>query len=311
MQTAAPLNVIWNRATLDAVLEGQFIREVLLSEIGRPIRMMAFQPDDRIPFYNDALVVSFDNEFADYLAEAKKRGMRNIGLFHMADELGQHDRGFYANADYVLRHYWFKDALKAPNAQSLGAVWVPNGYRTGVGPMAPQTLLGVSDRSIMGFFAGALKGRTLIEEREQMMRAVHGADLPFAMIETPGFAQGMGPVSYAAFMASSRFALIPAGNSPETIRLYDALEAGAIPVMLKSAFVEAKDALDNPPFVLLDAWSELPAAYAPYADAKNPAVIAALERKQRDVMEWWAKFKIAQQRKVRELIDRSFARAKG
>lgn len=311
MQTAAPLNVIWNRATLDAVLEGQFIREVLLAEIGRPIRMMAFQPDDQMPFYNDALVVSFDNEFAGYLAAARKRGCKNIGLFHMADELGQHDRGFYANADYVLRNYWFEDALKSPAAQSLGVAWVPNGYRTGVGPMAPQALLGIANRSIMGFFAGALKGRTLIEEREQMMRAVQGADLPFAMIETPGFAQGMGPVSYAAFMASSRFALVPAGNSPETIRLYDALEAGAIPVMLKSAFVEAKDALDNPPFILLNAWSELPAAYAPYADAKNPAVIAALEKKQQDVMAWWTKFKVAQQRKIKDLIDRSFARANG
>jgi hypothetical protein len=228
----------------------------------------------------------------------------------MADELGRHDRGFYTSADYVLRNYWFADALKSPGAHSLGVVWVPNGYRTGVGPMAPQTLLGMADRSIMGFFAGALKGRTLIAERGEMMRAVQGENLPFAMIETPGFAQGMGPVSYAAFMASSRFALIPAGNSPETIRLYDALEAGAIPLMLKSGFVESKDALDHPPFVLLNAWSELPAAYAPYADAKNPAVIAALEKKQRDVMAWWAKFKTAQQRKVKDLIDRSFARAK-
>jgi hypothetical protein len=37
----------------------------------------------------------------------------------------------------------------------------------------------------------------------------------------------------------------------------------------------------------------------------------ALEKKQREVMNWWANFKSAQQRKVKELIDRSFARAQG
>ena len=141
-----------------------------------------------------------------------------------------------------------------------------------------------------------------------MVNAINEGKLPFAVIRTTGFAKGLGPVSYAAHLSMSRFALVPGGNSPETIRLYEALEAGAIPIMLRSAFVEAPDALGNPPLILLNSWSELPAAYAPYADATSSSVIERLEAKQREIIVWWKDFKRRQQQRVKELVDRSFAR---
>jgi hypothetical protein len=109
----------------------------------------------------------------------------------------------------------------------------------------------------------------------------------------------------------TRFGLVPGGNSPETIRLYEVLEAGAIPVMLRSPFVSAPEALDNPPFLLLDDWSQLPAAYAPFADSMVTSVIEEVEARRRQALDWWTRFKALQQRRVRDLIDRSFARAHG
>jgi hypothetical protein len=306
-----PLNLLWKRSALDFVLEGHFIKEVLLAEIGRPIRVIVMEDKAPIPLLNDALVVTLGPDLAGYLRELRTRGFRNIGVLHMADEHGDHDRGFYADADYVLRHYWFEHAMVRPNEQSLGVIWVPNGYRTGVGPIAPATMLGAAERTLMGFFSGAMEARTLMVERKQMVQVVRDAKLPFLVAATPGFGQGLGPVAYAAYLSNTRFALVPAGNSPETIRLYDALEAGAIPVMLKSAFVGAPGALDNPPFLLLDSWNDLPAAYAPYADAMAPNVIAAIESRRRQVLDWWTAFKAAQQQKVRDLIERSFARVYG
>lgn len=308
MNSRQPLTLLWHRPTLETVLEGYFIKEVLLAEIDRPIRTVVIEANAPMPFFSDALVVSFGPSLAGYLKEARAQGFKNIGLLHMADELGDHDRSFYGSVDYVLRHYWFKDAFVPPNAQSLGVHWIPNGYRTGVGPIATQTMLSVGDRKITGFFSGVIEGRTLLEERRQMVQAVTDAKLPFLVAGTPGFGQGLGPVCYAAFLCMSRFALVPAGNSPETIRLYDALEAGAIPVMLRSAFVSAPDALDNPPFLLLDSWSELAAAYAPYANADAPQVVAAIEAKRIEVLAWWQSFKAKQQRQLKELIDRSFDR---
>ena len=124
----------------------------------------------------------------------------------------------------------------------------------------------------------------------------------------------MGATAYAAWLSNARFALVPAGNSHETIRLYDALETGAIPIMVLSAFVAAKDALGAlgpPPFILLDSWDQLAGAYAPYAETQAPAVIDALEQRRQEIMRWWAAFKAHQQEKIGQLIERSFARGGG
>ncbi len=185
-----PLNLLWKRPTLDFVLEGQFIKEVLLAQIGRPIRAIVIQDNAPIPFMNDLLVATLGPDLAGYLRELRTRGFRNIGVFHMADEQGDHDRSFYAHADYVLRHYWFEHAMARPNEQSLGVIWAPNGYRTGVGPIAPATMLGTAERSLMGFFSGAMEARTLMAERKQMVQVVRDAKLPFLVAATPGFGQG-------------------------------------------------------------------------------------------------------------------------
>jgi hypothetical protein len=284
---------------------------VLLGGIGRPIRTLVVEPNTPTPLLNDVLVVSFGPNLARYLSEARTRGFRNVGLLHMGDELGDHDRGFYANADYVLRNYWFKEAMVPPSADSLGVLWIPNGYSNGVGPITPDTLLPASERKVMGFFSGTLASAKLSDERRRMAQIVQDAKLPFQVGGTAGFGKGLPPLIYAAYLCMTRFGLVPGGVSPETIRLYEVLEAGAIPVMRRSPFVAAPDALDNPPFVLLDDWAELPAAYAPYADALAPAIIEEVEARRRAAYDWWTRFKAALQARVKDLIDRSFARAHG
>jgi len=307
--TRTPLNIICRRTQLDAALESYFIKETLLAKVGRPIRVMAFEDKAAMPLLGDALVISFGTSLAPYLRAARERGCRNVGLFHMADERGSDDRGFYADADYVIRHYWHEAAFAKPSERSLGVVWVPNGYRNGVGPVARETMLPMRDRTIMGFFAGVIEGRTLSDERRGMAQAIESAKLPFTIIETKGFGQGLGPTAYAAYLSSARFALTPSGNSPETIRLYDAFEAGAIPVMLRNAFVAEPRALGNPPVLLLDRWSELGAAYAPYAAADAPAVVEKLQAMQDELAAWWQDFVARQQQKVATLIETSFARS--
>jgi hypothetical protein len=310
-ESSRPLNVIWRRAWLDHVLEGHFIKEVLLGKMARPIRTVLLEENSQWPMVNDALIVIEGDETSGYLRDVRSRGLNNIGIFHMGDEYGTQDRKFYTLADYVIRHYWFEHALVQPSKQSLGAIWVPNGYRTGVGPVSPEAMLPIALRTIMGFFAGVLMGRKMSAERAAMAAVVRDAKLPFIVVGTPGFGQGLGPVSYASCLASSRFALVPGGESPETVRLYDAMETGAIPIMLKSPCVGASSALGSPPFVLLDSWRELPDFYSRYADAMAPHVIAELEAKRREVTNWWTQFKVKQQSKVRDLVDLSFKRTYG
>lgn len=54
-----------------------------------------------------------------------------------------------------------------------------------------------------------------------------------------------------------------------------------------------------------------PRFYAPYANAMEPKVIEKIEGRRCDVYKWWNRFKAQQQRRVKELIDRSFASAYG
>jgi hypothetical protein len=148
--------------------------------------------------------------------------------------------------------------------------------------------------------------RALSHERQQMKDAVEQAALPFELRITATSRDRLGPAAYAARLADARFALVPGGNSPETIRLYDALEMGAIPIMLRSTFVDAPDALNGPPFVLLDEWAGLSAAYAPLSD-ESPPGRAVVDLLQAEVVDWWERFKCAQQYRLRHRIDATLA----
>jgi hypothetical protein len=297
MSNQQPLNVIWRRRTLELVPESYFIENVLLGDLGRPVRIIPVEQIPETPFIEGSLVVSKATEFFPYLAEARRRGLRKMMLFHLGDERGTGDRSAYANVDLVLRNYWF-EAIQAER----NVLWVPNGYAIGVGPAAPGARLKASQRSSEGFFAGALELRTLAHERKMMKDAVEQSRLGFELHLTATSRDRLGPAAYAARLSNARFALVPGGNSPETIRLYDAIERGAVPIMLRSPFVDAAGALDRPPFMLLDNWTDLAEAHAPFADGSQQALMA-LDALQVKILEWWDGFKCCQQQRLRGAID--------
>ena len=297
MSNLEPLNVIWRRRTLDLVPEAYFIEHVLLGDIGRPVRTIPVEQIAQAPFLEPALVISMMTELYGYLAEARDRGFRRLMLFHLGDEHGTDDRSAYAHVELVLRNYWFPDIQTEPKV-----LWVPNGYATGVGPAVPGTRLKASQRSCAGFFAGALKMRTLSHERAMMKAIVERAQLGFDLHFTATARDRLGPAAYAARLANARFALVPGGNSPETIRLYDALEMAAVPIMLHSSFVEAHDALNGPPFLLLNEWGDLPKAYDPFFGTSQRAMARA-DAMQAEVITWWCRFKRLQQQKIRSAVN--------
>lgn len=301
-----PLNLIWRRDTIGRVVEASFIKNVLLSTLDRPVRQIVFGGDNERVFVDDMLIVvrhaaagAADN--IGYVAEARRRGCRNLGVLHMGDEKGDADLGFYADADYVLRNYYFPSALKAPKgSRTRGIRWIPNGYANAIGPQAPERHLPMRHRTIVGFFAGQTAADPTAA-RGEMIRVVQENRLPCVVVGTQGFAQGLSPVEYAGHLANTRFALVPAGNSAETIRLYDALEAGAVPISLKAPFLDTADAIESPPFVLLDAWADLVPFMADYQKraAGDPDF---MEDRRREVARWWVDFKRAAAERVAALV---------
>lgn len=305
----APLHVVWPRGVLDYVLETHFTHDVLLGGLERPLAIHTFAAEEERPLRDDMLVVVFEHGAGDIFKRARAAGCRNVGALHIADERRAVDLSFYADADYVLRTYYFADALVPPaGGRCRRVTWVPNGYRTGVGPSDPARLLPATDRPMLAFFAGQITGGRPLPEREEMIAAVRAGGAACAVIDTQRFGGGFGPQEYAAHLGRARFAPAPAGNSPETIRLYDALEQGCVPIMLRADFIDAADALGGGvPFPVLESWRDLPGFLAPYADLDDPAAAAAVENLRCACLDWWAALKNRKRAEIRETVNAAFA----
>jgi len=309
MNDRRPLNFICRRPDLDHILEGQFFRDVLFSGLERPLRLIPVEAGQPWPLMDDSLLLILGGgaDSNAYLEGCRDAGHANVGVFHMGDELASLDCGFYSRARYVLRNYYFPDRI-SPDADPP-ILWVPNGYANGVGPIAPERLPGFTDRQHVMFFSGHVDGREIeVPGRVKMFEVVKEHGLPSVMAATQNFGGGFGRVSYAAHLANSKFALAPAGISDESIRLYDALENGAIPITLKLPYLQTPDAIDHPPFVILNDWDDLPAFIAPFQDDPAPVLMEEWERRRSNVCAWWQTFKRDKAVMVAETIERSFAR---
>ena len=306
-QQTRPLNIVWRRRVLDRFLEASFIREVLLASLRGPMRWIAIEDDAALPLMNDILVCSFVDPSA-YLRELRRSGHRNIGVMHLGDEIGQDDRGFYADADYVLRNYYIPEDFRLSKTHGRPTLWVPNGWATGVGPRASAQLLPITARRHDLFFAGFVSGPDRrIDERISMLDVLREHRIPATILLSEDFGQGLGTPSYSAYMADAKLALAPGGNAAETIRFYDALECGALPVVIDAPWLHAEAALGlcgPPPIVILDSWTALPDALAGYL---SPSAEAGLSAQADACRHWWRTFKLRTGDRVTSLIETAFA----
>jgi hypothetical protein len=304
---APPLTLVCDRRRLDRLMEGFFIREVLLGGLRRPVRMLPLEPGRTPPLGDNLLVLDQGGNLLPFVDKLVAAGRRNIGVFHMADELLAADRHFYPSVDYVIRNYWFPEAFVLPaGCRCLDVVWVPNGYRFGIGPRRPETLMPFGARPTLLFFSGFLRSSdAALDERTAMLEVVRRHALPSVIMTSSGFTEGLGAMSYAAWMESAKFALVPRGRSVETIRLYDALELGAIPILLASPAI--RHLMPDAPLVMLESWAALPGWLA--AEMAMPDFDARMTARQQALLAWWATFKRRHETAVAALVDASFARS--
>lgn len=296
--TPRPLTLVWRRGVLDGVLESSFMRGVAFADLRRPLRWLAVEDGDALPVIDDALICSFGDP-GDYLRGLRAQGGRNIGVFHLGDERGDDDCGFYELADYVLRHYY---------RPSHAAVCLANGWANGVGPCDPAHHLSFAERRHGLFFAGYAD--SAVAARGEMLDALKTNRIPAAVMLTPGFGQGLGAAAYAGHMGDARFALCPAGKAPETVRLFDALEQGAIPIVVGGDWLGAADGLGGlgpPPLVVLENWRDLAAFMAPHLEGLDEPALEEWENRRGAAVDWWRRMKRLTSRRVAEVIEQSFA----
>jgi hypothetical protein len=316
------MQIISSSKTLNAILESGFIQNTLFQ--GAPYST-EFDPGKSI----GQVVVYLELYEIDLKLISKiKASGKKVVLYHMGDELADKNISAYQACDLIIRNYFFPEILNHSEfAHKI--LWAPNGCKTGVGPRAPHTLQKVGSRQYLACFLGWLSNvasfngeRALFSEAVsawggtkkrrtknvvQWLRSYLSLSkeyLAFAkiapsckadlhLLSSTGFSSGYNVGLYSATMEDSIFAPCPAGNSPETIRLYDALESGCIPVSLNHEFLMSYDALGElgtPPFVFLPSWNEFPAFLEKMKEKVNTHP-QEIQQMQDDCIAWWENYK--------------------
>lgn len=165
-----------------------------------------------------------------------------------------------------LKHPIMRVWLQLPrmNLHNDVSYHLVNGYR----PETMETLkqIGKQNRSIDVYFAGQVN-HARREQCVEAMRNLPSEIYPSVVIEeTHRFGEEKIPyTAYLENMAKAKIVLCPSGvESPDTFRLYEALEAGCIPIV--DAFATNNQSLgfwqylfkEQPPFPIISYWDKLP-----------------------------------------------------
>ena len=180
------------------------------------------------------------DQFCRYIRRFKAEGMK-VGLFHLGDEFYKESTHFYQELDFVFRQYYkYEDHKKYSKCYHL-----PIGYKSGF--RSELVHRSIDQREYLWSFAGHLKG-----SRYEMIR--HAKDLPNGKCHTTtqwNDPNGLNTQEYASLLSNTKFSLCPMGNySVDCFRVYESLEAGAIPIVESKGVREALGTLLNPQFIL-------------------------------------------------------------
>ena len=293
------LQIISSPDSLNEALETWFIQNDLFGGVSYALGVNPGLLGDTATIYLELNKINID-----LIRHIKSFGNKVI-LYHMGGERLDKDISAYSECDLVIRNYYFSSIIN-PSGLGVKVIWAPNGFRTGVGPRAASALKPSMQRQSLASFLGWINNASSYNnERTSFVSpaAACGKDLYVNL--SNGFAGGYNVGLYSAIMEDSIFAPCPSGNNPETIRLYDALELGCIPISLPHEFLLSKDALASigpVPFPILDSWAELPEFLKKMKSRalSDPEKISNL---QQSCINWWANFKVSIQSKIAEQIQ--------
>eukprot|EP00667_Euglena_gracilis_P009859 EG_transcript_10022 len=286
------------------ISETLWVRDVVLHKLQRPV-VIHYPPEDQKHDFHlsDSLIVTLFLKRMLWIERARAKGHTNLGIYHMGDEKYDHPTDFIPHFDYVIRNY-FNAALEKqfPNVH-----WVPQGSKSGLGNHAafiPSTFALASQRPHTCNFLGSLRSNRASALNMLEQRGIK-------CLTNINKWEGKGakdPILYRFVLENSQFTLCPWGNNPETMRLYEALECGSIPLLQRWKDPE-QDPLTglgpDTPIPVFDAWTELPDFLEQHKDS------AKLDELQAKVVRWWVRRKDALMTMARNVVEESFAKKYG
>jgi len=293
------LEIISTPDSLNAALETWFIQNNLFAGAPYIFGVNSSQVERATAVYLELNQIN-----SDLIQQLKSKG-KKVVLYHMGGEHLNKDISDYALCDLVIRNYYFPSII---NQSYLNGriMWAPNGFRTGVGPRSSSQLKHASRRQCLAAFLGWINNdASFNNERTSFAEYAVMCGENLYVMPSDGFASGYNVGLYSAILEDSIFAPCPSGNNPETIRLYDSLELGCIPISLHHDFLLSEDALAliGPiPFPLLNSWAELPQFLVSMRglSISTPSEILKLQER---CISWWSDYKKAIQKKIFDRIQ--------
>jgi len=211
-----------------------------------------------------------------YYRRAFEQGCR-IVLLHLSDEAFRDDTGAYRYCEAVLRNY--RSEVLAAQAR---VSFFPLGFKSGFG-RAVSAARPASSRRYLWSFAGDAKKSTRSEMLDSMKTLPRG----FVHL-TQGFGSGdsLPTEAYRDLLEESVLVPCPSGwSNLETFRVYEALEAGCIPIVeRRPAFDYFTDLLGAHPIPTVSRWAEA-------RDLFVGRSLEDLESLRQSCEGWWRAFK--------------------
>lgn len=251
-------------------LEREWISDIFRDVVGEEV----IDGDHRVVLDNSLLVDSFPRRWPSAYY-AKFRG-RNAWLFHVSDEA--YDGGYdcYKNFRGVFRNHW--SGIFNPKR----VVQLPLGYPLGLS--LNQGGVEASRRSYLWSFLGQVHKSS----RPEMTKAFLPLK-PHCMVATDeDGTQSVGKQEYYRILRDSAFVPCPMGNVDlESLRTYESLETGAIPILERRfGFDYHTKLLGAHPLPTFSTWDR--AARFVATIRNDPATMNEL---QAECIEWWARKK--------------------
>lgn len=204
----------------------------------------------------------------------------DMTLLHLSDEEGMDGEHLYQLLPSDLpiwRNFAIPKLTKLPNVKNF-----PIGPR-GEFLSSPSLHLDATERRLPCFFSGRLWPNGSRESAIKLFQEY----LPDGFyLSTKGFAQGLPLNQYAERMRDSIFALAPPGDRHlDTFRLWEALQAGCIPLLVDQDLQSYELLMPPHPIPIFRSWYEARDFSGQLLN--NPSELKTCQRR---VFSWWSRY---------------------
>ena len=196
-----------------------------------------------------------------------------------------------------FRNYW---GPLVTNSSMRTPIYIPLGPREEFERVLPREVRLVKERRYLFNFLGSLTSmarRSLVRILRSPKLKASGKNFVHVVSKWSKKLTKMNgyvpPPQYKQVLLNSIFTLAPQGHSPEAFRIFEACEAGSIPIVVIDHHYRKHECKGSymplirqgAPFVFLNSWQELP-LFMEYISKDHKR----LQQMQADVMAWYAEF---------------------